>query len=119
MKVAPRLLDTLSYTIITADKGYISQDLKANLAPQAVDLVTPRRSNQLPPPKREQNLYQGHRIIETVFSSLDRLGFSDRPYRSNIGFILHIFSTLLAYQLKALVLRWLSRIEVTTAFVRS
>jgi len=114
VSVAPRLLATLSYTVITADKGYISKDLKAVLATSAVDLVTPRRSNQLPPPKREQNLYKGHRIIETVFSSLDRLGLSDRPYRSNVGFVLHVFSTLLAYQLKALFLPWLFRIGVNS-----
>ena len=99
VKVAPRLLDDLNYTIITADKGYISQDLKADLAKKAVDLVTPRRSNQLPPPKREQTLYQGHRIIETVFSSLDRLGLSERPYRSTKGCVLHLYITILAYQL--------------------
>lgn len=102
VKVAPRLLDTLAYTIVTADKGYISQPLKADLAKSAVDLVTPRRSNQLPPPKREQNLYHGHRIVETVFSSLDRLGLSERPYRSTVGCLLHIYTTLLAYQLSRL-----------------
>lgn len=112
VRVAPRLLEQLNYTIVTADKGYISQDLKAALDKHAVHLVTPRKSNQLPPPAHEQSLYQGHRIIETVFSSLDRLGLSDRPYRSNVGFVLHVFSTLLAYQLKALVLRWLFRIGV-------
>ncbi len=81
MKVAPRLLDNLSYTTVTADKGYLSRDLKAELAQNAVDLVTPRRKNQLPPPKREQTLYKGRRIIETTFSSRDRLGLSVRPYR--------------------------------------
>ncbi len=53
VNVAPRLLDGLSYTIVTADKGYLSKDLKAELAKNAVDLVTPRRKNQLPPPKRQ------------------------------------------------------------------
>ena len=99
VKVAPRLLDDLIYTIVTADKGYISKDLKAEVAPQAVDLVTPRRSNQLPLPQREQNLYCGHRIVESVFSSLDRLGLSDRPYLSTVGCLLHIYTTILAYQL--------------------
>ena len=98
--VAPRLLEDLNYTVVTADKGYISQALKADLDKRAVHLVTPRRSNQLPPPKAEQTLYQGHRIIETVFSSLDRLGLSDKPYRSNLGLVLHVYTTLLAYQLK-------------------
>ena len=116
VKVAPRLLDALTYTIVTADKGYISGDLKANIAPRAVDLVTPRRSNQLPPPQREQNLYRGHRIIESTFSSLDRLGLSEKPYRSTVGFVLHVYTTLLAYQLSraGIFELWLllSRIEV-------
>lgn len=102
VKVAPRLLGTLSYTIVTADKGYLSKDLKTELARRAVDLVTPRRRNQLPPPRREQRLYKGHRIVETTFSLLDRLGLSERPYRSTKGFVLHVYSTLLAYSLKCL-----------------
>ena len=114
--VAPRLLVGLSYTIVTGDKGYISQDLKASVAAKAVDVVTPRRSNQLPPPRREQNLYKRHRIVETTFSSLTRLGLSERPYRSTRGFLIHVYTTLLAFQLTrsgALVLwRLLSRIEV-------
>ncbi len=109
VKVAPRLLENLTYTIITADKGYISRDLKADLAPLAVDLVTPRKSNQLPPPKREQVLYRGHRRVETTFSSLDRLGLSDRPYRSTTGLLVHVYVTVLAYQLtrSAILKLWL------------
>ena len=99
VSVAPRLLSDLSYTIVTGDKGYISKGLKADLAKSAVDLVTPRKSNQLPPPQREKNLYKGHRIVESVFSSFDRLGLSDRPYRSNTGLVLHVYTTILAYQL--------------------
>lgn len=99
VRVAPRLLNDLTYTIITADKGYISRDLKTNLAKNAVDLVTPRKSNQLPPPEREIVLYRGHRMVETTFSSLDRLGLSDRPYRSTLGLLIHVYTTILAYQL--------------------
>lgn len=46
VKVAPVLLDGLSYTLVTGDKGYISQELKLFLAPNAIDLVTPKRKNQ-------------------------------------------------------------------------
>jgi len=98
--VAARLLNHLNYTIVTADKAYISQDLKLALDKQAVHLVTPTRSNQLPPPKAEKTLYKGHRIVETAFSSLDNLGFSDRPYRSTLGFVLHVYITILTYQLQ-------------------
>lgn len=99
VKVAPRLLSELSYTIVTGDKGYFSRTLKTKLSTRAVDLVTPRKRNQLPPPHREKSLYQGHRIIETVFSVLDPLGLSERPYRSAVGFVLHLYTTLLAYRL--------------------
>jgi hypothetical protein len=98
--IAPRLLNHLEYTIITADKGYISQDFKLALDKHAVHLVTPRRSNQLPPPKAEKKLYKHHRIVETAFSSLDNLGFSDRPYRSTLGLVLHVYITILTYQLR-------------------
>ena len=40
--------------------------------------ITPKRSNQLPPSRAEIRLYKNHRRVETAFSSLDRLGFSDR-----------------------------------------
>lgn len=114
LSVAPRLLNTLNYKIVTADKGYLSQHLKADLDKHAVHLVTPGKSNLLPPPKAEQMLYQGHHIIEPVFSSLDRLGLSDRPYRSNVGLVLHVYTTILAYQLKqAIALIFLSRIGVS------
>ena len=102
VSVAPRLLNDLLYVIVTGDKGYISQDLKATVAARAGDIVTPRRSNQLPPSRREKNLCQGHHIVESTFSALDRLGLSDRPYRSTKGFLFHIYITLLAFQLSRL-----------------
>lgn len=116
VSVAPRLHEHLSYKIVTADKGYLSQHLKAKLDKCSVHLVTPRRSNQLPPPDPERCLYEGHRLIETVFSCLDRLGLSDRPYRSNKGFVLHVYTTLLAYQLRQYLcfLLLLFRIRVST-----
>lgn len=49
---------------------------------------------------REQHLYRGHRRIESVFSSLDRLGLSERPYLSTVGCLLHVYITILAYQIR-------------------
>jgi hypothetical protein len=110
VRVAPRLLEHLSYRIVTADKGYISRDLKRALDKHAVHLVTPKRSNQLPPSRAERRLYKNHRRVETAFSSLDRLGFSDRPYRATLGCVLHVYLTILTYQLqdvfKALGAHW-------------
>lgn len=53
VKVAPRLFTGLNYKIVTADKAYIGHNLKVDLDKQAIDLVTPRKRNQLPLPKRE------------------------------------------------------------------
>jgi hypothetical protein len=41
--VASRLLGQLTYTIMIADKGYVSRDLEADLAKNAVDFVTSYR----------------------------------------------------------------------------
>lgn len=38
--------------------------------------------------------------METAFPSLDRLGLAAGPHRSTRGFVLHLYSTILAYQLK-------------------
>ena len=106
----------MRYTIVTADKGYLSRALKIELAPHAVDFVTLRRRNQLPPPAREKQLYKGHHRIGSVFSYLDRLGLAERPYRFTEGYIIHLYTTLLAFQLDRLGLLklWLyfSRIGV-------
>lgn len=65
---------------MTGDKGYISKDLRKEVAKQGVDLIYKRRKNQLPMSQREENLFKGHRIIEGVFSNLDKYGLSDAIY---------------------------------------
>ena len=55
--------------------------------------------------QREKRLWQGQRIIESVFSSLDRLGLSERPYRKTQGLIFHIYTVLMAYGLHKLMER--------------
>lgn len=42
-------------------------------------------------------MLRGHRIIESVFFSLDRLGLSERPYRKTQGLI--FYAVLLGYGL--------------------
>lgn len=98
VRVAPPLLEALRYTIVTADKGDLSRALGVE-ASHAVELVTPRRCDQPPPPKREYDHYKGRRIVQSTVSSLDRLGLPERPYRSNKGFVLHLYTTLLAFGL--------------------
>ncbi|GIW33870.1 hypothetical protein [Meiothermus sp.] len=51
----------------------------------------------------ERRLWRGHRIIESAFSSLDRLGLSERPYRKTRGLIFHIYAVLLGYGLRMLM----------------
>ena len=69
--------------------------------------MTKREKNMLPPSRREARLLQGHRIIESVFSGWDRLGFSERPYRKSTGPVVHLYAVLLIQPPQAL--RRLSR----------
>jgi hypothetical protein len=38
-------------------------------------------------------------MVESVFSSLDRLGLSERPYRKTQGLVFHLYAVLLGYGL--------------------
>jgi len=101
--VAPRLLRGLSYVVVTGDKGYLSQALKARAARQGVDLIAKRKRNMRPHTGRERYFLRGHRMVESVFSSLDRLGLSERPYRKTQGLIFHLYAVLLGYGLLKLM----------------
>ncbi|HEU4743361.1 MAG TPA: transposase [Meiothermus sp.] len=110
--VAVRLLRGLKYGVVPGDRGYLSRGLKAEVARQGVDLIARHKRNMRPHSERERrlstglagplerlHLLRGHRIIESVFSSLDRLGLSERPYRKTQGLIFHIYAVLLGYGL--------------------
>jgi hypothetical protein len=110
--VAARLLQGLSYVVVTGDKGYLSQALKAQAARQGVDLIARHKRNMRPHTRRERYFLQGHRMVESVFSSLDRLGLSERslvhrqslsqgivPYRKTQGLVFHLYAVLLGYGL--------------------
>jgi hypothetical protein len=97
VKVAPELLKTLRYKVVTADKGYVSAPLRRRCSLQTVDFITKRRSNQLPNTVRERRLMRCHRRVETVFSQLDRLGLSHKVHVSTTGLYVHILAVLLAY----------------------
>jgi hypothetical protein len=105
--VAARLLQGLSDVVVTGDKGYLSRALKAQAAWQGVDLIARHKRNMRPHTRREQ------RMVESVFSSLDRLGLSERslvhrqslsrqgivPYRKTQGLVFHLYAVLLGYGL--------------------
>jgi len=42
-------------------------------------------------------------MVESVFSSLDRLGLSERPYRKTQGLVFHLYAVLLGYGLLKLM----------------
>lgn len=70
-----------------------------------------------PHTRRERYFLQGHRMVESVFSSLDRLGLSERslvhrqslsrqgivPYRKTQGLVFHLYAVLLGYGLLKLM----------------
>jgi hypothetical protein len=101
--VAARLLQGLSYVVVTGDKGYLSRALKAQAARQGVDLIARHKRNMRPHTRREQYFLRGHRMVESVFSSLDRLGLSERPYRKTQGLVFHLYAVLLGYGLLKLM----------------
>jgi hypothetical protein len=111
--VAARLLQGLSDVVVTGDKGYLSRALKAQAAWQGVDLIARHKRNMRPHTRREQYFLRGQRMVESVFSSLDRLGLSERslvhrqslsrqgivPYRKTQGLVFHLYAVLLGYGL--------------------
>ena len=42
-------------------------------------------------------------MVESVFSSLDRPGLSERPYRKTQGLVFHLYAVLLGYGLLKLM----------------
>jgi hypothetical protein len=73
------------------------------VARQGVDLVAKHKRNMRPHTRRERCLLQGHRVVESVFSSLDRRGLSERAYRKTRGLVFHVYAVLLAYGLLKLL----------------
>lgn len=103
--VAVRLLEGLRYRVVTGDRGYLSRALKAQVARQGVDLIAKHKRNMRPHTRREEYFLRGHRMVESVFSSLDRWGLSERPYRKTRGLVFHLYAVLLGYGLLKLMER--------------
>ncbi|MCX7600376.1 MAG: hypothetical protein N2Z75_00365 [Meiothermus sp.] len=71
-----------------------------------------REPDVLPPPPgrnperracEEEHFLRGRRMVESVFSSLDRWGLSERPYRKTQGLVFHLYAVLLGYGLLKLM----------------
>ena len=87
-----------------ADKGYVSANLKEQLAEQGIDFVTGQRSNL----KRQhisawdRGMLSKRFIIETVFDQLKHIAQIDHTrHRSCISFMVNLMAGLIAYTFKA------------------
>ena len=85
------------------DKGYVSADLKEQLAEQGVDFITGQRSNM----KRQsmsswdKAMLSKRFIIETVFDQLKNIAQIDHTrHRSCISFMVNLMAGLIAYTFK-------------------
>jgi hypothetical protein len=88
--------------VMFGDKGYISKDLFRKLFEKGIKLVTGLKKgmkNMLIPLK-EKILLRKRSIIETVFGYMkNTLMLEHSRHRSPKNFLIHILSTLVAYQL--------------------
>ncbi|EOO60518.1 hypothetical protein IKE_05965 [Bacillus cereus VD196] len=83
---------------ILGDKGYISGSVQDKLAQKGVTMTTPLRKNMKNADKIDDILLGKRRKkIETVFSSLEKLGIQDFRSRSLLGFESRLESLLLVY----------------------
>lgn len=86
-----------------ADKGYISADLKAQLAEQDIDFITGQRSNMKPQALSswDKAMLSKRFIIETVFDQLKNIVQIDHTrHRSCISFMVNLMAGLIAYTFK-------------------
>lgn len=96
------MVETLSYEFpikkLLGDKGYISFSLQEKLKKRHITLSTPLRKNSKHVNKIEDRLVSEHRkVIETVFSSLEKLGVQHFKSRSIAGFESRLECILLVY----------------------
>ncbi|MBJ8025733.1 IS982 family transposase [Bacillus cereus] len=83
---------------ILGDKGYISGSIQDKLAQKGVTVTTPLRKNMKNADKIDYILLGKRRKkIETVFSSLEKLGIQNFRSRSLLGFESRLESLLLVY----------------------
>jgi transposase len=93
------LVDQVDMEVIVGDKGYIGNRLRKYLRKNiGTDLISiPRRSMKVQLNTIEKKLMKQRKKVETVFSSLGRLGFQKFQNRSELGFISRLESILFAY----------------------
>jgi len=90
---------------VFGDKGYLSASDAASL-PEAtsVRLVAPHRQNMAPIPWADDyDLRLYRKRIETVYSQLEKMGIQHLHARTNTGFDLKVWASLLALTFSILV----------------
>ncbi|TDF42375.1 IS982 family transposase [Alteromonadaceae bacterium M269] len=88
---------------VYADKGYVSANLKAQLAEQDIDFITGQRSNMKPQHLSawDKAMLSKRFIIETVFDQLKNIAQIDHTrHRSCISFMVNLMAGLVAYTFK-------------------
>lgn len=87
--------------VVFGDKGYISQNLFTRLWKKGIKLVTGLKMNMknMLLNYKENLLLRKRSLIESVFSCLKRNLLEHSRHRSPVSFCVHLFTTLIAYQL--------------------
>jgi hypothetical protein len=95
------LLEQAPTRVSVGDKGYLSRKIQARLAgeKQIHLIAVPRKNMRLKLKKMEFSLMRHRKKVETVFSSLSRLGVQNMLSRSLRGFESRLESILLAYSI--------------------
>ena len=86
-----------------ADKGYISKDLFLRLMARRLKIITgiKRTMKNILMSFEEKMLLRKRSLVETVFDYLkNKFMLEHSRHRSFINMVVHIISTLIAYQLK-------------------
>jgi len=92
------IVNEVTVSHILGDKGYISGSIQEKIAQKGVTVTTPLRKNMKGADKINDTLLGKRRKkIETVFSSLEKLGIQDFRSRSLLGFESRLESILLVY----------------------
>lgn len=95
----PEMVQSL-WGSLYADKGYLSQALKDNLAEKNIKLVTGIRKNMKPQIMTlwDRLMLRKRYIIETIFDQLKNISQIEHTrHRSPISFMVHLLAGLIAY----------------------
>lgn len=98
VKVLETLVKQTPISHILGDKGYISAPIRDRIAQKGITVSTPLRKNMKGFDKADDRLVSKRRkIVETVFSSLEKLDIQIFKNRSLLGFESRLESILLVY----------------------